>query len=305
MAQKKKPSRFQKILTNVLRYIIASVSFAVVLYVLFALFFSTDEESKLQRENRLYRQRYARMTQQTQLIGDVVQGLMEKDNGIYEGLFKTSVPTADLVTATGLTPLADSLSESFYVHSAASTSETLMLMAGSVEANFEEVFRILRERRDSVPPLSLPLHGMSYVQTGASVGMKFNPVYKLPVQHDGLDLVAPQGAPVYAVADGTVFQVERSRKGLGNTVEIDHGNGYVTRYCLMGDITVVRGRRVKRDQQIGTVGISPTLPAPHLHFEVLRRGKPVDPVNYFFASLSPEEYARMMYLSVNTEQSMD
>jgi murein DD-endopeptidase MepM/ murein hydrolase activator NlpD len=305
MAQKKKPSRFQKILTNVLRYIIASVSFAVVLYVLFALFFSTDEESKLQRENRLYRQRYARMTQQTQLIGDVVQGLMEKDNGIYEGLFKTSVPTADLVTATGLTPLADSLSESFYVHSAASTSETLMLMAGSVEANFEEVFRILRERRDSVPPLSLPLHGMSYVQTGASVGMKFNPVYKLPVQHDGLDLVAPQGAPVYAVADGTVSQVERSRKGLGNTVEIDHGNGYVTRYCLMGDITVVRGRRVKRDQQIGTVGISPTLPAPHLHFEVLRRGKPVDPVNYFFASLSPEEYARMMYLSVNTEQSMD
>jgi len=305
MAQKKNPSRFQKFFAVVLRYFVAAVSFAVMLYALFALVFSTDEESKLQLENRLYRERYARMVQQEQLIGDVVLGLMEKDNGIYEGLFKTPVPSIDIATAVGLTPLADSLSESFYVHSAASTSETLMLMAGSVEDSFEEVFRILREKRDSVPPLSLPLHGMSYVQTGASVGMKYNPVYKLPVQHDGLDLVAPQGAPVYAAADGLVSKVVSSRSGLGNIVEIDHGNGYVTRYCLMGDISVVRGRRVKRDQQIGTVGISPTLPAPHLHFEVLRNGKPADPVNYFFASLSPEEYVRMMYLSVNTEQSMD
>ena len=146
---------------------------------------------------------------------------------------------------------------------------------------------------------------MSYVQTGASIGMKYNPVYKLQVQHDGLDLVAPQGAPVYAVADGVVSQVVRSRKGLGNIVEIDHGNGYVSRYCLMGEMTVVKGRRVKRDQQIGTVGISPTLPAPHLHFEIRRRGRVCDPVNFFFASLSPEEYSRMIYLSVITEQSMD
>ena len=171
--------------------------------------------------------------------------------------------------------------------------------------NRQVFFRILREERDSVPPLSLPLHGMSYVQTGASVGMKYNPVYKLQVQHDGLDLVAPQGAPVYAVADGVVSQVVRSRKGLGNIVEIDHGNGYVSRYCLMGEMSVVKGRRVKRDQQIGTVGISPTLPAPHLHFEIRRRGRVCDPVNFFFASLSPEEYSRMIYLSVITEQSMD
>ena len=73
----------------------------------------------------------------------------------------------------------------------------------------------------------------------------------------------------------------------------------------MGDMLVTKGRRVQRDQRIGTVGISPTLPAPHLHFEVLRRGVPQDPVNFFFASVSPEEYARMMYLSVSTEQSMD
>ena len=301
----KKKSRFQTILSAVVRHLVATVTFAIVLYVLFALFFSTAEERQLQRENRLYRQRYAKMVEKEKLIADVVEGLSDKDNAIYEGLFKTSLPASDPVSAANLVPLADSLSENFYVSTAASTSGTLMLMAGSVDANFEEVFRILRERRDSVPPLSLPLHNMSYVQTGASVGMKYNPVYQLQVQHDGLDLVAPQGASVYAVADGVVSQVIRSRKGLGNTVEIDHGNGYVSRYCLMGDMLVTKGRRVQRDQRIGTVGISPTLPAPHLHFEVLRRGVPQDPVNFFFASVSPEEYAHMMYLSVSTEQSMD
>lgn len=302
---KRKTSKFRTILVIVFRHLVATVSFAIALYVLFALFFSTDEERQLQRENRLYRQRYDKMVQKERLIADVLEGLSVRDNDIYEGLFKTSVPSADPVSPAGMVAIADSLTESYYLSTAASTSGTLMLMAGSVDANFEEVFRILREERDSVPPLSLPLHGMSYVQTGASVGMKYNPVYKLQVQHDGLDLVAPQGAPVYAVADGVVSQVVRSRKGLGNIVEIDHGNGYVSRYCLMGEMSVVKGRRVKRDQQIGTVGISPTLPAPHLHFEIRRRGRVCDPVNFFFASLSPEEYSRMIYLSVITEQSMD
>ena len=305
MAKKKKVSKVRKVLGSVLRHMVGAVSFAIVLYVLFALFFSTDEERQLQRENHLYRDRYSKMVEKEKLIGDVVENLMEKDNDIYEGLFKTSAPSSDVASATNFITIADTLSESYYVSTAASTSGTLMLMAGNVERNFREVFRILEEKRDSVPPLSLPLHGMSYVQTGASVGMKYNPVYKLQVQHDGLDLVAPQGASVYAVADGTVSQVVRSRKGLGNVVEIDHGNGYVTRYCLLGEVMAVKGRRVKCNQQIGTVGISPTLPAPHLHFEVRKNGVPQDPVNYFFASVTPEEYARMMYLSVSTEQSMD
>ena len=306
MAPKKNhTSRVRKVLDNVLRHLVATLSLAIVLYVLFALFFSTDEERQLQTENHLYRERYAQMVEKEKLIGDVVEGLREKDNAIYEGLFKVSVPSADPASAASLITIADSLSENYYVKTAATTSETLMLMAGSVDRNFEEVFRLLQEKRDSIPPLTLPLHDMSFVQTGASVGMKYNPVYKLPVQHDGLDLVAPQGAPVYAAAAGVVSRVERSRKGLGNTVEIDHGNGYVTRYCLLGDMSAVKGRPVKRDQQIGTVGISPTLPAPHLHFEVLRDGKPCDPVHFFFASVTPEQYARMMYLAVSTEQSMD
>ena len=292
-------------LVSALRFLVASLSFAVGLYVLFALLFSTEEERRLQKENRLYRQRYTQMLRQQRLMADVAEGLVLKDEGIYRELFHTGVPAADPGAADPLIPISDSLSEGYYVKSVAAASADLLQRAAAVDSCFHEVFHLLKSRRDSIPPLTLPLHGLSYVQTGASLGLKDNPVYHIQVQHNGLDLVAPQGIPVYAAAAGVVSKVVHSRKGLGNIVEIDHGNGYVTRYCLMGDILVPRGRRVRRDQQIGTVGISPTLPAPHLHFEVLHRGRPCDPVHYLFASLSPEEYARMLHLSQTTSQSMD
>ena len=300
----RKGSRIGKILGGVLRYLVATVSLSIVFYIVFALFFSTEEERRLERENRLYMQLYGELTHKEALIADVVDGLLEKDEAIYRELFETDAPSMDAVTAADMIPASDSLSESFYLSSAASTAESLMLMAGNVDDNFREIFRLL-ERRDSIPPLTLPLHGMSYVQTGASLGLKHNPIHKLEMQHEGLDLIAPQGAPVYAAADGVVTQEIHSRKGLGNIVEISHKNGYSTRYCLLGEISVHKGRTVKRGQPIGTVGISTSVPAAHLHYEVLYHGKALDPVNYLFASVSPDEYAKMLYMSVRTSQSMD
>ena len=296
---------FKALAGSAMRYLIASASMAIVLYALFALVFSSQEERLLQKENRLYAARYKEMKAQERLIGDVIEGLLDKDDAIYRTLFEAAPPMIDAVTAAELIADSDSLSESFYLTSAATKSGSLMRMASNVDRNWEEIFRILNEKREVVPPLSMPLKDISYVQTGASTGLRHNPVYKVQLQHDGLDLIVPQGAPVYASADGIVIKVTSSRKGLGNTVTIDHRNGYFTRYCLLGEVNAVQGRSVKRGQKIGSVGISTQVAAPHLHYEVLRDTVVMDPVNYLFASLSPEEYARMMMISVNTSQSMD
>lgn len=300
----KKPD-FKALAGSAVRYAIASMSMAIILYLLFALVFSSREDRLLQKENRLYAARYKEMKAQEKLIGDVIDGLLDKDDAIYRTLFEAAPPMIDAVTAAELIADSDSLSESFYLTSAATKSGSLMKMASNVDRDFEEIFRILSEKRASIPPLSMPLKNISYVQTGASTGLRHNPVYKVQVNHDGLDLIAPQGAPVYASADGVVTKVVSSRKGLGNTVELDHRNGYKTRYCLLGEVNAVQGRSVKRGQKIGTVGISTQVAAPHLHYEVLRDTVVMDPVNYLFASLSPEEYARMLTISVNTSQSMD
>jgi murein DD-endopeptidase MepM/ murein hydrolase activator NlpD len=125
------------------------------------------------------------------------------------------------------------------------------------------------------------------------------------MKHNGLDLIAPAGEPVYAVADGVVKDVVKSRKGLGNVVVIDHGNGYVTRYAHLADIEVRKGRRVRMGARIGYVGVSGNSFAPHLHYEVQRDTLVLDPVNHFFASVTPDEYLNMLIMSVTTGQSMD
>lgn len=308
MAAKKKDSKTKRIVMAGLRYLVASVSAAIVFYMLFALFFSTQEERRLQKENRLYGNLYDTMKAQEELIGDVIDGLLDKDEDIYEKLFETQPPSVDEISGYPASSAAgenEALPEKYYVTTASEHSDSLMAMAAKIERNFNQIFKILEEKADSIPPLTLPIKGMSYVQVGASVGMKHNPVYKLQMLHEGLDLIAPQGSPVYAAAAGRVAKVTRSRKGLGNEVEIDHGNGYVTKYSLLGDISVVQGRMVSLGQVVGTVGVSTVITAPHLHFEVRYNGEVQDPINFFFSSLSPEEYSRVQYMAAKTSQSMD
>lgn len=288
-----------------LRYLAATVTTAIGFYILFSLLFSTEEEKRLQQENDLYATYYQDLREKERLVTDAVAGLEMKDDALYREIFQAEAPSVDAVTAADMISVSDSLSESFYLSYSASKSESLRMMANSVEENFKDIYRLMAQRGDSLPPLTLPLEGMSYVQTGASVGPKHNPLYKVEVQHDGIDLVAPQGSAVYASANGTVRTIIRSNKGLGNIVEIDHRNGYVTRYALLGDISVSQGRTVRRGQKIGTVGISSTTFAPHLHYEVLRDGNVLDPVHFLFASVGPEEYAKMLYMSVSTRQSLD
>ena len=301
----RKGSKTRKMLGGILRYLSATVTISVLFYVLLALFFSTEEEKRLRQENDLYAEYYPQLREKELLVGDVVEGLEVKDDALYHRIFETEAPSVDAVTAVDLISVSDSLSDSFFLSYSAFKSESLMKMAGNVEENFREIYRLMAARRDSIPPLSMPLEGMTYVQTGASVGTKHNPLYKVDLRHDGLDLVAPQGSVVRAAADGVVREVIHSHKGLGNIVEVDHRNGYVTRYALLDDMSVSRGRTVKRGQKIGTVGVSSTTFAPHLHYEVLKDGEVVDPVNFLFASLSPDEYAKMLYMAVSTRQSMD
>ena len=117
--------------------------------------------------------------------------------------------------------------------------------------------------------------------------------------------MAPLGNDVLAAADGTVISVSKSRKGPGNVVEIDHGNGYRTRYAHLQDMNVRKGRTVRTGDVIGHVGMSGLSYAPHLHYEVWRDTVLCDPVNYFFGSVDPEEYASMFIVSVVTGQSLD
>lgn len=120
-----------------------------------------------------------------------------------------------------------------------------------------------------------------------------------------MDFTAPRGAEIYATGDGTVSRVQSIKRGYGNNVIIDHGFGYKTLYAHMSKFNVKEGQKVKRGDVIGYVGNTGTSTGPHLHYEVHRNNKKVNPINYYFNDLTASEYDRMIEISHNSGQTFD
>lgn len=279
----KKRSRIFKIITRSLLFAVSSISLAVVMYGAFALAVSNATERRLTAENRQFAKVLPTLEEKAALISDELQSLRSRDNDIYMSIYDTPVP--ELVWKVGTVDNPDDI-------------------VARVDRAFEEIYSVV-EGSEARLPMLLPIEGLTPAQAGASTGKKMSSIFKVAMEHSGIDLVAPQGTPVVASADGVVSDVSHGTKGHGNIVEITHDDGFVTRYCQLEDIFVHKGAPVRAGAKIGTVGISSATQAAHLHYEVLRSGIPQNPVHYFFSSLTPEQYTTMLYISSKTTQSLD
>lgn len=286
-------------------FLVATLSMTVLYYVIFALVFSTETERRLKAEIDMYEREMPELERKESLLSDVVEGLKARDNRIYEEIFHMAAPDMDRLSSMDFLASLDSIPDDNIVRYAEGKLASMELGAERVEENFRRAMEAIQKQDFVMPPMTNPLVDYTFAQTGASVGSKINPFYKVPMQHNGLDMLAHSGEPVHAAADGVVKEVIKSRKGLGNVVVIDHGDGYLTRYAHLADMQVSKGRKVKRGTCIGYVGVSGTSFAPHLHYEVLRDTVVLDPINHLFASVTPEEYMNMMVMSVSTGQSLD
>lgn len=293
------------ILGKAAKYFLVTASLAVVYYVVFSFVINTDSERQLKKENQMYRRIYNDLVEKEELVGDVLEGLKVKDNEIYRRLFNSDAPDLASLYSRGLLSDVDSIPDRLIVDYSREKLDTLRKVAGRVETNFKRIMDVISDGSVVLPPMTNPLECFSYARTGASVGERINPFYKSKAFHGGLDLISQQGEAVVAAADGVVKDVTHSSKGLGNVVSIDHGNGYLTRYAHLENTRVSKGQKVSRGQTIGQVGMSGNSFAPHLHYEVFKDTLRMDPLNYLFASVSPDDYMGMLFMSVNTGQSMD
>ena len=295
----------RKMVRRVLLLFIASLSLTVVYYALFALFFSTETEMRLERENEIFEREFPLLQQKEALLSDVIEGLDGRDDHIYEEIFQASAPSLSPMTSVRDFSGVDTIPDHELVVYAQRKLDDVIASASAVEEDFLRIAEILQDPSFVLPPMNNPLDRFTFAQTGASVGDKINPFYKVPIGHNGLDMVSHSGEPVRVTADGVVTAVIKSRKGLGNVVVVSHAGGYVTKYAHLEDISVKKGRSLKKGDKIGNVGVSGNSFAPHLHYEVYKDTLVMDPVNHLFASLDPEEYVNVMILAVTTGQSLD
>lgn len=134
-------------------------------------------------------------------------------------------------------------------------------------------------RNGDVPSIS-PIKAGDYDEISSSFGMRIHPVYKVEKFHTGIDFVADEGTNIIATADGVVTKIKFQKEGYGKMVIISHGDGYESWYTQMNDYAVEEGDKVKQGEVIGYVGSSGLSDDPHLHYEVRKDGKPVNPQDY-------------------------
>lgn len=156
----------------------------------------------------------------------------------------------------------------------------------------------------SIPTIQ-PISNSDLKRMASGFGWRTDPFTKKRKRHWGMDFSAERGSPIYATGDGKISRADNRAAGFGNHVRIDHGFGYVSIYAHMDKIAVRKGNRVKRGDIIGYVGSSGRSVAPHLHYEIIKDGKKINPINFYYGNLSPTEFETLVNQASQENQSLD
>ena len=273
---------------------------------------NTENENKLRRENRALRQHHAILSAQLNGLHPVLTSLQRKDRILHTRFFGAppGVPARqpDRASKEKLL-LADANAFRQLVASMTETSQRLMERSSVSNRYFGSALAAGQLDKDlaNAWPTLPPVTPWKSDRLISGFGMRVNPFHKGLYDHLGLDVAMPRGTTVIATASGIVQQLKRSplQAGYGNYVEIEHGHGLVTRYAHLEEIHVRFGAKVNKGEVIGTIGTSGGSVAPHLHYEILRDGKNVDPVYYMVEGLGSDEHHHLTLLSHQQNQSLD
>ncbi|MBN1925443.1 MAG: M23 family metallopeptidase [Prolixibacteraceae bacterium] len=274
-------------------------------------YFDTPETKALVEENNQLVTQYNALNEKLEKIEAVLDEIQVRDDNIYRVIFeKDPIPESVRKAGFGGTDRyagLESLSDKEIVLSTAKKVDIVSKQAYIQAKSYEEVLNLAieKELELSSTPAIMPISNHDLTFTSSGWGMRVHPVYKVKLFHWGMDFVAPRGTAVYATGDGVVESTLTRRTGHGKHIVVDHGYGYKTLYAHLNKFNVVPGQKVKRGQIIGYVGSTGTSTAPHLHYEVEKNNKKVDPKYYFFKDLTPEKFDQLVAISSNIGQSFD
>lgn len=293
-------------------YIIATGSVFAAVVIFFAYtFIDSPKEKMLKRELSLMKEQYKSMDERMAQHEAVIADLADRDDNIYRVIFEaepvpSSVRKAGFGGADRYTKLEGYKNSDLFIDMAKRLDIVHSQLVVQSQS-FDEVFELARNKAQMLAciPAIQPMANKDLKRLSSYYGFRTDPIYKVRKFHPGIDFSAPTGTEIYATGDGVVTSVEKSRQGYGNRIEINHGFGYETMYAHIHEFKVKKGQKVKRGQLIATVGSSGKSTAPHLHYEIWKDGKRVNPIYYFFNDLTPEEYEQVLELSSQPTQSLD
>lgn len=296
---------------RLLSVVATGLVFATVVLVLAYNFLESPKERMLERELDQFKLQYKILNDRLSQVQSVVTDLQDRDDNIYRVIFEAEpIPSSVRKAGFGGTDRYEKLEGYKNSEIIKSTTQKLDIITSQLyvqSKSYDEVFELAKKKEDmmaSIPAIQ-PISNKKLRRIGSYYGYRTDPFYKVTKFHEGIDFTASVGTEIYSTGDGTVVSVERSRGGYGNCIIVNHGFGYQTLYAHLSKMDVRRGQKVKRGQVIGRVGNTGKSTAPHLHYEVHKGSKSIDPINYFFNDITPEEYELMTELSQRPSQTLD
>jgi murein DD-endopeptidase MepM/ murein hydrolase activator NlpD len=300
--------------TKAIAYLSSSLALALIIVVVVINAYETPKTKALKRENQRLLTQYELLRKDLNKIENVLAELQNRDDNIYRVIFETdpipsSVRKAGFGGSNKYSHL-ESLDNSELVIETAKKLDVLSKETYIQSKSYDDILKMAlnKEKMLACFPAVQPIANKDLKRTASGWGFRIHPIYKVRKMHYGMDFSAPVGTPVYATGDGKITETsgsKRSRIGLGLNIKIDHGYGYETVYGHLNSFNVKRGQKVKRGDIIAYVGNTGGSTAPHLHYEVHKNGKRVNPAYYYYKDLTPQEYDKMIAISSNIGQSLD
>ena len=291
-------------------YLLASVVFSFLILSIAFYNIRNYIQKEAAKENQSLRQEISSFNKDLSLILEVLGDIQLRDDNIYRAIYETDpYPDYKRQLGTGGNSMKykkyENMEYGDLVIEISKKIELIEKKLASQSKSFDEVFDLTKEKQKmikSIPSIQ-PVSNRDLTRIASGFGLRMHPIYKIIKMHKGMDFTAPIGTEIYATGDGIVEKVGWAG-GYGRTIMINHGFGYKTRYAHCSKYNCRKGQKVKRGDLIGFVGNTGQSSGPHLHYEVFKNKRQINPVNFFFNDLSPEEYDKVIEISSRPNQSL-
>ena len=305
-----KLSKLNKI-KNFFYFIIGSAFTGLLMVMVFFQFFDSPKEKMLNREIKQLSTQYELIQNKLTQVELVLDDLQQRDDNIYRVIFEADPIPKSIRKAGygGVNRYKDltGYNNSDLIISTANKIDQITKQLYIQSKSFDDIIELAKNKKDmlAATPAIQPVSNKDLSRMASGYGYRIHPIYKTRKLHTGMDFSAKTGTPIYATGNGKIEKVKKSRRGYGNYVIINHGYGYKTLYAHMSKYIVRKGQKVKRGDVIGYVGNTGMSMAPHLHYEVHKNGKKINPVNFYYNDLTPELYEKMLEICSQNNQSFD
>jgi murein DD-endopeptidase MepM/ murein hydrolase activator NlpD len=296
---------------QVLSYLAIGVVFAVVTMIIAYNFIDSPKEKQLRREADVMKLQYDLLNKKMNQVQTVLNDLQDRDDNIYRVIFEAEpIPNSIRQAGFGGSDRYKDLEGYDNSELMKETSERLDRITKQLyiqSKSYDDIVKMAKSKEQLIAsiPAIMPLNNKDLKHMPSGYGWRTHPIYKTQEFHPGMDFTAEQGTPIYATGDGKIETADALAHGYGNHVVINHGFGYKTLYGHMSKIVAKVGAKVKRGELIGYVGSTGLSTGPHVHYEVIRNGEKVNPINFYYNDLSPEQYQVMLELASKSTQSYD